>query len=378
MHEDQPNAQAREELLRHLLASRQFAHSDNLKRILRYLVDRNLQDPAQPAPKEYEIAVAALGRPESFDSRMDPIVRVSLGSIRDRLFAFFNGEGRGSAWRMEIPKGHYELRYIRNAWTEKGEPAQRPVERFWSSYLEPTAPNIIVYTEPLFFRDDAGHYVRDWKVNSLEDVGNGVREFFPKDRRGQVEPVYHYLSAGEMHCLLSLTRMFHEAGVPVETRNSRNSQWSELCRSNLILLGSPRTNQFLQKLQAGLPLVTCEEKIEWRGPADSQRSYQGHRFLDGSLNRMTEYAVVTRRPGVLPGSTITMIAANHGRAIEGAAHTLTLDEALAEDLRRVECADDETLPECFQLLYRVETVDIDDEVTLVALEAAQAVERGGM
>lgn len=375
MNEAQPLPEEQEELLRRLLASRQFAHSDNLKRILRYLLDRHLGD-SSPSPKEYEIAVEALGRPDSFDSRTDPIVRVSVGSIRDRLFAFFAGEGRGLRWRVEIPKGHYEVRFVENRQSAPPEPEQRPVARLWQPYLDAKAPNIIVYTEPLFFRDDAGHYMRDWNINRVEDAGDRIQDFFPAKAQAKIEPVYHYLSAGEMHCLLSLTRMFHEAGVPVETRNSRNSHWTELSRSNLILLGSPRTNQFLRKLQADLPLVTCENHIECHaGRSGKPRVYKGRRFLDGSLHRMTEYAVVTRRPGVLPHCTITMIAANHGRAIEGAAHTLTLDDTVQADLAALGLPADAPLPSTFQLLYRVETVDIDDEVTMVHREDARIVER---
>ncbi len=362
-----------EALLRRLLASRQFAHSDNLKRILRYLVDRHVAE-AGASPKEYEIAVEALGRPDTFDPRTDPIVRVSVGSIRDRLFAFFAGEGRALSLRLEIPKGHYEIQFLENRQSPSLELAQRPVERFWQPYLQGKAPNIIVYTEPLFFRDDAGHYVRDWNINRVEDAGERIRDFFPDSAHAHVEPVYHYLSAGEMHCMLSLTRMFHEAGVPIETRNSRNSHWTELSRSNLILLGSPRTNQFLRKLQSDLPLVTCEGHIECRsGKSAKPRIYRGRRFLDGSLHRMTEYAVVTRRPGVLPHCTITIIAANHGRAIEGAAHHLTLDEAVSEDLTALGLMQDAALPPSFQFLYSVETVDIDDEVTMVNRQEARLV-----
>lgn len=358
--------EAQEQLLRRILTSRQFAHADILKRILRYLADQSA-DPAVLPPKEYDIAVQAMGRPASFDPRTDPIVRVSLGSVRERLLAFFSTEGKQEHLRMEIPKGQYRV-----VFTEaprdggRGEPGASALTRFWQPYFSRSAANIVVYTEPLFYRDDSGRYVRDWNINSLNTGRAEIRKRFPGLAPGELVPVFHYLSAGEMHCLLSITRMFHELSIPVETRNSRNATWHELSQSNLILLGSPRTNQFLESLQGDYPLIARGDCIQRRaGGRKADKTYQGARFRDGRLPRMTEYAVVTRRPGLVNGCWVTMIAANHGRAIEGAGHVLTLEDRVEELLDRMRVAKSAQPPQAFQLLMKVETIDIDDEVTTV-------------
>jgi hypothetical protein len=363
-----PTASEREQLLREILASRQFAHADNLKRILRFLAER-AKEPGATPPKEYEIALGALGRPATFDPRTDPIIRVSVGGIRDRLFAYFATEGRESPWRIEVPKGQYALSFLPNAPAlQQEELSQRPTYRFWQPYLEAQVPNVIVYTEPLFFRAGPSRYFRDWSVNTLGDGADRIRQSYTFPDACEVEPVFHYLSAGEMHCLLSLTRMFWEAGVPVETRNCRNSHWTELSGCNLILLGSPRTNSFLRQMQGDTPMIVFEEHIELTESPNETRSLRGRRFRHGSLHRLTEYAVVTRRPGVLPGCTVTLIAANHGRAIEGTAHRLTLDDHVGDLLHQLGAYGTDPLPHSFQALFRVECVDIDDEVTAVAME----------
>jgi hypothetical protein len=343
--------------VRRVLTSRQFAHADTLKRILTFLVDRFCE--AGAAPKEYEIAVQAMGRPASFDPRTDPIVRVSVGSIRDRLEAFFATEGADEALRLEIPRGQYRAVFTeRKAAPERTLPAS--LKEFWGPYFRGEAANVIVYTEPLFFRDDAGRYFRDWSVNTVEAGVSAVQDRFPG--ANEISPAFHYLSAGEVHCLLSLTRMFHEADAPVETRNSRNASWHELSQSNLILLGSPRTNQFLDALQGDYPLLVRADRIE---DAQSGERFQGLRYKDGRLGRMSEYAVVTRRPGLREGCQVTMIAANHGRAIEGAGHALTLEDRVAEIVPALAGKKGRT-PDAFQLLMKVDTVDVDDEVTSVA------------
>ena len=81
---------------------------------------------------------------------------------------------------------------------------------------------------------------------------------------------------------------------------------------------------------------------------------------------MTEHAVVTRRPGVLKGTCATIIAANHGRAIEAAGHILTLEDRVGELLERLQ--KDGSPADSFQLLMRVQTIDIDDEVASVECE----------
>ena len=83
---------ARQVLLQRILASKPFASADSLKHILQYLCECAAASP-DVQPKEYEIAVQALGRTDSFDPKIDPIVRVSIASIRERLQRYFETEG---------------------------------------------------------------------------------------------------------------------------------------------------------------------------------------------------------------------------------------------------------------------------------------------
>ena len=329
-----------------------------LKRVLLYLVDCSRRG---ETPKEYEIAVHALGRAESFDPRTDPIVRVSVSSIRNRLAAYFATEGRHEPWRLWIPKGQYRVVFGEAQATESA-PAEMALTRFWAPYFSRRSANIIVYTEPLFFRDNRGHFFRDWYINDPGAAGQ-VQEMLGRCGLGPFEPAYHYLSAGEVHCLLSLSRMFHEMGVPVETRSSRITSWNELRHASLILLGSPRTNPFLSTLQGDEPFFVAPDRIENRDPLPGEPlSYAGSRRYDGNLARRTEFAVVTRRPAMAPGCVVTWIAANHGKAIEGAGHFLTLEDQVGSLLASMGLGPEAEMPDRFQLLMQVEMMDLNDEV----------------
>jgi len=363
------STQAQEQLLNRILSSRQFEHAHMLKRVLVYLVERSRRgDP----PKEYEIAVHALGRPESFDARMDPIVRVSVTSIRNRLAAYFATEGRHESLRLTIPKGQYRVQFGR---AEASEPVSAPMalSRLWAPYFSRRAANIIVYTEPLFFRDNRGYFFRDLYTNDPAAAPQ-VQEMLSRCGLGSFEPAFHYLSTGEVHCLLSLSRMFHEIGVPVETRSSRVASWNELRQANLILLGSPRTNPFISTLQGDEPFFVASDRIENRHPLPGQQScYAGSRRQDGNLPRRTDFAVVTRRPALVPGRAVTTIAANHGKAIEGAGHFLTLEDQVGSLLHAMGLDADSEVPEYFQVLMRVEMVDLNDEVVQTVCEHVHVV-----
>src|SRR5947209_17737988 len=84
-------AMARRQLAR-ILASRHFARTTRLARLLRFVVERALDGGADEL-KEYSIAVAVFDKPESFDPRLDAIVRVQARAMRARLDAYYASEG---------------------------------------------------------------------------------------------------------------------------------------------------------------------------------------------------------------------------------------------------------------------------------------------
>jgi len=72
--------------------------------------------------------------------------------------------------------------------------------------------------------------------------------------------------------------------------------------------------------------------------------------------------VVTRRPAMTSGCVITWIASNHGKAIEGAGHFFTLENQVSSLLQSMGLAENGEIPNRFQLLMRVDMMDLNDEV----------------
>jgi hypothetical protein len=358
---------AQRQLLRRIFASRHFANAESLRRVLQYLCD-HAEDP--DAPREYDIALTALGRPSSFDPKTDPIVRIDIAQIRERLQAYFAVEGVRERLRLAVPKGQYRPVFFDAGTTAALPRSESPaLQQFWAPYLGGDADALVVFSETLFLRNDAGTFVRNIYVNELGSAREELQARTGLDVGGY-KPTYHFVSAGEMHALLALSRMFMNHGARFETRNARFSSWNMLGPANLILLGSSRTNSFLDSLQSGEELVITSSSIENRRPRAGERDVYGvERRTDGKLEKVTEYAVVTRRPGLAPGTAVTSIAANHGRAIEGAAELLTNEGRLAGLLASLDIDRPGAVPDRFQLLLRVDMIDFDDEVVEVACVA---------
>jgi hypothetical protein len=94
------------EALRSLLESRTFEKTPALRSLLLYLWQHR-----DDAISEYAVAIEALGRPSSFDSRTDATVRVQISRLRQRLERFYEDEGQNCSERLLIPLGSHQLQF---------------------------------------------------------------------------------------------------------------------------------------------------------------------------------------------------------------------------------------------------------------------------
>ena len=100
---------SREAALSHLeqiLRSGAFRGAGRASRLLRFLVERAVDGRADGL-KEYTVGVEALGKPQGFDPRTDPIVRAEASRLRSRLARYYAAEGAGSDLMITLPKGSY-------------------------------------------------------------------------------------------------------------------------------------------------------------------------------------------------------------------------------------------------------------------------------
>jgi tetratricopeptide (TPR) repeat protein len=89
-----------------ILASRTFRSAEVQRKFLRYAVEETVAGRGHLI-KEYVIGVEALGRGESFDPRLDPIVRTEARKLRARLAKYYAIEAANEPMQIEFPKGSY-------------------------------------------------------------------------------------------------------------------------------------------------------------------------------------------------------------------------------------------------------------------------------
>jgi serine/threonine-protein kinase len=89
-----------------ILESPVFSQASRLRRFLTYVVDQTLAGDENQL-KEYTIGLEVFDRGQDFDPRLDPIVRVEAGRLRQKLLRYYQSEGHESRIRIELPKGAY-------------------------------------------------------------------------------------------------------------------------------------------------------------------------------------------------------------------------------------------------------------------------------
>lgn len=97
---------AKMELVERIASSHHLNKSVRLSELLRYLVERSINGPAEGF-REHEIGANLFGREADYDTSQDNIVRVQVSQLRKKLVAYFNDEGRAEPFLIEIPRGAY-------------------------------------------------------------------------------------------------------------------------------------------------------------------------------------------------------------------------------------------------------------------------------
>jgi TolB-like protein/Tfp pilus assembly protein PilF len=109
-HETQPPAapspEAVREQLDRILSSQTFRSAEGQRNFLRYAVEQVVLGQGDRL-KEYAVGTEVFGRGDSFDPRLDTIVRTEARKLRSRLAKYYETEGAQDTLRIDLPKGSY-------------------------------------------------------------------------------------------------------------------------------------------------------------------------------------------------------------------------------------------------------------------------------
>lgn len=113
----------REELER-ICESPVFIHAERSSAFLRFAVRETLEGRGAQL-KEFTIGVEVFARDQSFDPRVDSIVRVEATRVRGRLREYYDTDGADDPIRIDLPKGAYvpEFQVLDDALAQAGNGA---------------------------------------------------------------------------------------------------------------------------------------------------------------------------------------------------------------------------------------------------------------
>jgi tetratricopeptide (TPR) repeat protein len=132
--ETAPDPMAVASELERIAVSPNFRRAEQCVRLLRYVTRLALEGRGGEL-KEYALGVSVFERPDSFDPRTDPVVRLEVRRLRLKLAEYYQQEGFGDPVVIELPKGayvpHFRSRHV---------PAQTPAPQ----------PPVVARTKPRF------------------------------------------------------------------------------------------------------------------------------------------------------------------------------------------------------------------------------------
>ena len=101
------------EALNRVLGSDAFNRSDQLKALLRYIAEREIEGRGSTLD-EYTVAVEALGRPRNYSAFEDGTARNRFHNLRRRLEQYYHDEKPDSPIQIVLPKGSYCPVFVRH------------------------------------------------------------------------------------------------------------------------------------------------------------------------------------------------------------------------------------------------------------------------
>ncbi len=388
--------------LERVLASDAFRHSDHVRRLLEYLGEKALA--GSDGLKEYTIGVEAFHKPEDYNPQEDPTVRVLASKLRHRLDEYYGKEGAESPVRLEVPKGHYELRFHTQNGTIAGlqtsrltsqlrrwhwialglgacsiallvyfalhgkapSPAAKPsgaktatawtpeLEMIWQPFLASDHNLLISLGTPLFTKM-ARSFFRNPRINEWPEAeGSEQIQLLQKDLQSSYAvPTYPYTGVGEATGLFLLCKLLMARKPEMILKRSIVLWWDDVRENDVIFLGPPKFNQILKDIPTDEGFLI--ERGAIRNPQSRPGEPDAYRstWSQDQTQLLEDYALIHRLPGPHGHGEIMILASASTEGTWAAVEYVTKANYAAELVGRMKRPSGE-LPRSYQVVIRVE------------------------
>ena len=406
------------ELVQRIVKTPPFVRSAFLTRFLLYICDRKLEN-RESEITEYQIGVRAFGRPSSYNPSEDNIVRNYARMLRARLEGYFAGEGNEERLRIVVPRGQYLPRFepwkaptepelpsvIQEtapvpppaprtqripllykvviglaifaacgvvAWMRTGGRGSKPAlfAAFWGEVFSPSRTTYVVAADSgiEILQDMTGR-----PVHLQEYVNGNLDEIFPKFAAVQhrlagnfgPDEFTGYTSVADLNAVVGFLRLPESAASHVVVRYARGVNMDDLRQSNVILLGGPHANPWVELFESGSAFRMDISIRLNRTPVDERSIVNVHpragepaEFRDEvDAGRQITYAIVSFVPSVDNAGHALLIEGENMAATRAGANFVLNSTALQPILEKARLPDG-TIGR-FELVLQAQTVGAD-------------------
>ena len=351
-----------------ILRSGEFSGSELLRNLLGFLAKHSIDRPGEVV-KEYELAVAVLGKAEGFDPRLDSAVRVHAARLRSKLAEYYMSDGVDDPLLIEVPKGSYQVTWHQRA-TEPvshpqptGEPpivVAPPVHRrkrigfvlallpllagvaaliVWNLTRPPKIPPVVAGFWQTFLGSPQAPIIVFSNHRFVGTSLTGLRRF----RDGVDSPVETndtYSGTGTVMAVAELSNLFSLTGRPPRLKRAELLTWDEAQDANVVFVGAPGANSRLGELA---PL----RHFRFKSGREEPRAGVGgiinvhpaageEPIYFGSSHPYTfDYAVIAMLPNLHPEHKVVIVAGTNTYGCQAAAEFLTRPDQIGDLYRRL-------------------------------------------
>jgi hypothetical protein len=409
-----------EAALQRVLDSDGIRHSNALRRLLSYLGQKTLEGAAEDL-KEYTIGVEAFGKPSNYDPQQDPAVRVLASKLRQKLDSHYLKEGADDPIRIDIPKGHYQLKFRLKEELDAGAPSAVPasevgkwrrislglgivcllltvwaasvllglwsddqavvgtnpgwsadLETIWQPFLESSRPVLISLGTPLFTKFSGGFF-RNPKINDQETAvaSSQIRGIQKTLSSPYALPWYNFTGVGEATGAFLLGRFFQGRDRRLVLKRSVVLSWDDIHDNNVIFLGSPKFNLQLKDIPVERGFVIEGGSIRNLDPEPGEQEEYGDVWGSTMAELIEDYALISRIPGLHNRGEIMVLAASSTGGTWAAVEYVTEPGYAADLVNRLRLSSGE-LPKSYQIVLRARFKDdVPTEITYISHRVLQ-------
>ena len=403
-----------------ICSSPSFSRSERSQQFLRYVCDLTLRGEASRI-NQYLIGSEVFQRGADYSTSEDSVVRRQAHVLRQKLIAYYAGEGRDNPIRIDLPVGQYVPVFQRPVPGEIETPESSPRSRLWprlratglpwlialalgvtgwvagrstapaptalspiaaeiwGPWLDDPAGLVICISNPMtamvrYQQHPVTQDLASFRLAPSEAEEMAFRRTFGLSPGGYVYvvPSLANTKVGEALAAAMLATFFTKASVPVRATESRLISWEDFRRQNFVLLGHSQANAWIEPLLLDYPFrmgETDEQRlryIENTSPAEGEQSRYEIEGPEAEDEPTREHALISMIPGLDSEQKLLLINGLNTQATLMATELLTTPSALERLYARLKAAaPSHEGPWHFQAIIRT---DVRDKVAVTEPE----------